>query len=394
MAVKHCTKAAGCTVEQGAVTLDANWRGVHEGAVDGVDAQGYEKTYGIRTISGGVELQFVSEGGNVGSRVYLTDGEESYKVFKLKNREFAFDVDVASLPCGLNGALYLVEMDEAGGKGTRNNEAGAEFGIGYCDAQCPRDIKWMDGEANADGHYGICCIEMDIWEANRRASAFTAHPCSIKGAYRCEGVDCGDGDKGVCDKDGCDFNAFRMGQEHFYGMGQDFAVDTTNPITVVTQFLTTDGTDQGDLAEIRRFYVQEGRFIANADTNVQGVPVGNSITDAFCSAQKRAFQTSDSYAAKGGLKTMGEALDRGLVLVMSLWDDGATQMRWLDSSFPEGEQRGKPGVSRGPCDGSTSSPAQVRQEHSSASVKYKNIMYGEIGSTTSADGRRAGVLLV
>jgi cellulose 1,4-beta-cellobiosidase len=31
-----------------------------------------------------------------------------YKVFKLKNREFTFDVDVSQLPCGLNGALYFV----------------------------------------------------------------------------------------------------------------------------------------------------------------------------------------------------------------------------------------------------------------------------------------------
>merc|ERR1719397_465840 len=28
---------------------------------------------------------------------------------------------------------------------------GAKFGTGYCDAQCPHDIKWMDGEANVDG---------------------------------------------------------------------------------------------------------------------------------------------------------------------------------------------------------------------------------------------------
>ena len=31
-------------------------------------------------------------------------------------REFTFDVDVSQLPCGLNGALYFVEMDKDGGK--------------------------------------------------------------------------------------------------------------------------------------------------------------------------------------------------------------------------------------------------------------------------------------
>lgn len=34
-----------------------------------------------------------------------------------RHREFTFDVDVTQLPCGLNGALYFVEMDEDGGKG-------------------------------------------------------------------------------------------------------------------------------------------------------------------------------------------------------------------------------------------------------------------------------------
>ena len=28
------------------------------------------------------------------------------------------------------------------------NTAGAEFGTGYCDAQCPHDIKFINGEAN------------------------------------------------------------------------------------------------------------------------------------------------------------------------------------------------------------------------------------------------------
>ena len=34
--------------------------------------------------------------------------------------------------------------------------------------------------------------------------------------------------------------------------------------TIVTQFITTDGTDNGDLKEMRRFYVQDGRRIANS----------------------------------------------------------------------------------------------------------------------------------
>ena len=35
-------------------------------------------------------------------------------MYKLKNREFVFDVDVSSLPCGVNGAMYFVQMDADG----------------------------------------------------------------------------------------------------------------------------------------------------------------------------------------------------------------------------------------------------------------------------------------
>jgi cellulose 1,4-beta-cellobiosidase len=50
----------------------------------------------------------------VGSRTYLLDGD-NYMMFRLKNREFSVDVDVSNLPCGLNGALYFVEMEKDGG---------------------------------------------------------------------------------------------------------------------------------------------------------------------------------------------------------------------------------------------------------------------------------------
>ena len=51
--------------------------------------------------------------------------------FKLKNREFTFTTDVSTLPCGLNGALYFVEMDGDGGMANHpGNKAGAAYGTG------------------------------------------------------------------------------------------------------------------------------------------------------------------------------------------------------------------------------------------------------------------------
>lgn len=144
---------------------------------------------------------------NVGSRTFMLGGDDKYEMFELLGKEFTFTVDVSNMPCGINGALYFVNMSEDGDKSKYGNEAGANYGVGYCDAQCPHDIKFINGEANSDGwdpspsdpnagsgKYGSCCAEFDIWEANKISSAYTSHPCSIDGPTRCQGNDCGDGD--------------------------------------------------------------------------------------------------------------------------------------------------------------------------------------------------------
>eukprot|EP00966_Prymnesium_polylepis_P290383 6707649-Prymnesium_polylepis.1 len=73
-------------------------------------------------------------------------------------------------------------MDADGGMAKHpTNKAGARYGTGYCDAQCPHDIKFINGEANSEGwkpsstdvnsgtgKYGTCCTEFDVWEANSR----------------------------------------------------------------------------------------------------------------------------------------------------------------------------------------------------------------------------------
>jgi len=44
-------------------------------------------------------------------------------------------------------------MDADGGvaKSAGANKAGANFGTGYCDSQCPRDMKFINGVANVAG---------------------------------------------------------------------------------------------------------------------------------------------------------------------------------------------------------------------------------------------------
>ncbi|KAI5889197.1 glycoside hydrolase family 7 protein [Schizophyllum commune H4-8] len=421
---QECT-SSGCTDHSAAITIDANWRWLHtvEGydncytgnewdesvctdgatcasscALDGAD---YSGTYGITTSGDALSLKFVTSGQqkNIGSRTYLMNGEDKYQMFKLKNKEFTFTVDMSTLPCGLNGALYFVEMDEDGGVSKYpTNKAGAKYGTGYCDSQCPHDIKFINGEANSEGWagsdndpnagtgtYGSCCSEMDIWEANSQAAAYTPHVCTVEGQTRCEGTDCGDDDdrySGVCDKDGCDFNSYRMGDTTFLGEG--LTIDTTQPITVVTQFITADNTTSGALSEIRRLYVQGGEVVANSATKIEGLDDYDSITDQFCADQKEVFGDQNYFGTLGGLEAMGESLDRGHVLVMSIWDDHAVNMLWLDSDYPLDKDPSEPGVSRGPCGTDSGVPTDVEAQSPDATVIYSAIKFGDIGTTYSA----------
>ena len=366
-------------------------------------------TYGVTAAGSSLRLNFVTHGPystNIGSRVYLLDDNYDYMMFHLKNKEFTFDVDVSNLPCGINGALYFSEMMKDGGSNEYSgNKAGAKYGTGYCDAQCPHDIKFINGEGNSEGwvpsktdvnsgtgKYGTCCQEMDIWEANETSSAYTAHVCTVDKQTRCEGIECGDTDKtqryqGVCDKDGCDFNAYRLGTTNFFGSGSNFQIDTTRPFTVVTQFITEDGTDTGDLKEIKRLWVQDGKVIQNPSVQVNGDSY-NSLTDEFCNAEKKTFGDINDFEKKGGIKAMGGSFDesRGMVLVMSLWDDHDVNMLWLDSSYPTDKDPSTPGVTRGPCSVDSGKPSDVESQHPDAHVIYSNIKYGELNSTYNGSG--------
>jgi cellulose 1,4-beta-cellobiosidase len=85
--------------------------------------------------------------------------DSNYEMFNLLNQEFTFDVDVSQLPCGLNGALYFSEMEADGGMSKfPTNKAGAKYGTGYCDSQCPRDIKFIDGVVRLFLHTGFIVV--------------------------------------------------------------------------------------------------------------------------------------------------------------------------------------------------------------------------------------------
>nr|Q12622.1 RecName: Full=Endoglucanase EG-1; AltName: Full=Cellulase; AltName: Full=Endo-1,4-beta-glucanase; Flags: Precursor [[Humicola] grisea var. thermoidea]BAA09786.1 Cellulase [[Humicola] grisea var. thermoidea] len=314
--------------------------------------------YGVTTNGTSLRLQHILPDGRVPSpRVYLLDKtERRYEMLHLTGFEFTFDVDATKLPCGMNSALYLSEMHPTGAK-SKHNPGGAYYGTGYCDAQC-FVTPFINGLGNIEGK-GSCCNEMDIWEANSRASHVAPHVCNKKGLYLCEGEECAF--EGVCDKNGCGWNPYRVNVTDYYGRGEEFKVNTLKPFTVVTQFLANR---KGKLEKIHRFYVQDGKIIESFYTNKEGIPYTNMIEDEFCAATG-----SRKYMELGATQGMGEALTRGMVLAMSIWWDQGGNMEWLD----HGEA--------GPCAKGEGAPSNVVQVEPFPEVTYTNLRWGEIGST-------------
>lgn len=505
-----CDASGNCNPDSStSIVLDANWRWTHQVgsstncytgdewdaslcpdpttcatncALDGAD---YAGVYGIQTSGDQMSITLVTKGQydtNIGARTYVMADESHYKMWMLKNREFAFTTDLSSAPCGVNGALYFVDMDADGGLSKYpTNKAGAAYGTGYCDAQCPQDIKFINGQANimdwipdpngdpdsGFGEYGSCCTELDIMESNSISMALTPHMCTVDGQYRCNGTECGDsaGTRflGICDKNGCDINPYRGGVTNFYGPGGAPAgacnlqpntnnmgtimgtpsvqtdptaccalcnstagcvgftyiestytcflksalgtpiadsgatsgsistgptgpsIDTTQPFTVVTQFITSDGTDSGDLVEIRRFFVQNGVKIAHPNaTNINATGVATDrISDAFCKAKAAAYGDNDNFEAFGGLQRMGEVMDGGMVLVLSQWVDYEAHMLWLDSTYPT-NATGQPGAARGSCSITSGNPPDVISNNPGSTVSFSKVSLGPIGFTEAA----------
>ncbi len=78
---------------------------------------------------------------------------------------------------------------------------------------------------------------------------------------------------------------------------------------------------------------------------------------------------------------MGEAFKRGMVLVMSLWDDHDANMLWLDGDYPLNRDPKEPGVKRGPCSRDSGKPEEVEKKYGDATVAFSNVKFGAINST-------------
>ncbi|OTB03263.1 glycoside hydrolase family 7 protein [Hypoxylon sp. CI-4A] len=295
-----CTTSGGCVEQNTSVVLDKDSK-YAQGSAGSRTAEDYA-AMGVSTEGDAVTLTHYVGGNPASPRIYLLDTNGDYAMLKLLNQEFSVDVDYSAVPCGENGALYLSEMKADGG----GSSGGAAAGQGYCDAQCQ----------------GYCCSEMDILEANAKATAMTPHPCT--------------GDN--CDKAGCGYNPYASGQRNLWATGG--SVDTSKPFTVVTQFVGS-----GSLTQINRIYIQNGK-------------------------QTTGGAISSCNDGQGGLSGMGQSLGRGMVLAMSIWNDATQQMSWLDAG------------NNGPCTIQESTPSNIQAQYPDTNVVFSNIRWGDIGSTT------------
>jgi len=368
----------GCSGENAWATIDHDWRWVHAGPtscwlgtywhpeycpnaatceqnckIAGVAAAYYQSHYGVTAASGGLRLAYKpAEGDTRGSRMYLLDSSDTYKIFKLKNREIAIDIDVSSLGCGVTAAAYLVSMNRKG-----SGTAGAGYGTGYCDAQCTTDL-FIEGTMNLDESRGSCCEEIDLFEGNKFANQLNLKPCDFaSGYYRstCTGQQCGT----FCHKEGCALNGYKLGAKDFYAPGGQF-LDSSKPFTLVTQFKTHDNSDSGRLTQITRFFVQDDvRFGEMSET----LPIGMSTSDEFCTAQ--ASGGTDTFYAKKGMAGLGQALDQGMVLALSI------------------RKADQPGGWTGPCP-STMTTEEVDEASGYSAATFAGIHYGMLDSTQKA----------
>ena len=66
---------------------------------------------------------------------------------------------------------------------------------------------------------------------------------------------------------------------------------------------------------------------------------------------------------------MGQALKRGMVVVLGIWNDPDDYNNWLDSG------------QEGPCTKNQGKPSNIKSQHPGTSVTFSNLRWGDIDST-------------
>merc|ERR1712072_1465768 len=216
-----------------------------------------------------------------------------------------------------------------------------------------------------DGGRGICCAELDLWEANKMATQLVLHPMKTEDSQtvcyleaECGSQEEGHRDKGPTDRNGCYMNPYYFGHKKFYGPGSSYTINTMKPFTIVTEFQGTS-----ELTGMYQYYYQDGKKIEFPDL---GFGSNNVMDQKFCDSVVKGLHEDPYFNNNGGMKQFSKAVERGMTMVISFWDDMATNMNWLDS----GE--------RGPCDADAGDPKTVREKHPDATFSVRHVRWGPI----------------
>jgi hypothetical protein len=166
-------------------------------------------------------------------------------------------------------------------------------------------------------------------------------------------------DCSLCDTNGCSWNPYRESTS-FYGPSK--TIDTKKRFTVVTQFISDNGADGGNVKEVRRLWIQGGKLVQtptrriwNGTHNVET----NVFNDGTCT-------NYEQYASHGGDAAFSASFKRNAVMVMSLWTDGS--MAWLDEG------------GNGDCESPGGQDA-IKKANLNSYVEFSNIRFGDIDTT-------------
>ncbi len=159
-------------------------------------------------------------------------------------------------------------------------------------------------------------------------------------------------------------------------------VNSAEPVTVTTQFLTDDGTDSGTINKVKQFYTQNGKTVEHPMYTINGKP-HKAISDEMCADWVAETEDGINFLAMGGMGSVDTVFKNGAVLVMSLRDDRYANMLWLDSiySVDVTDCAASPGACRGSCPITSGVPADVEKNVANATIHFSDIKYGRIGTT-------------
>jgi cellulose 1,4-beta-cellobiosidase len=163
----------------------------------------------------------------------------------------------------------------------------------------------------------------------------------------------------------------------FYGPNK--TIDTQHKFTVVTQFHTSNGTDLGELVEIRQFFVQHGVLIPQQGLRLPGQDFFDSINKSFC--ESVTTRSENEFQNRGGMEAISRAMDQGLVLVMGIWTGEVTNTLGSIQKVPATRRASLRTINEGICPRETRTQPFVQKHYPHASVKFSNLRIEPINSS-------------